>query len=113
MARADRSDESLIDLILEILSISRPVLDEVESGVQHRGRVAAMATVQDANGLGQPVCPVEGRLMTRGATDVAFHGPARIEEQHLSERLPSRQSWNFRRARGLRQGVEEGLGLLE
>src|SRR5262249_40060782 len=51
--------------------------------------------------------------MTRGTANVAFHRPARIEEQHPSERLPSRQSWNFRRVRGLRQGVEESLGLLE
>src|SRR5262249_2634201 len=112
MARADRPDEGLIDLILEIVSISGPVLNEVQSGIQHRGRVAAVATVQDANGLGQPVCSIEGRLVARGATDGTFHRPARIEEQHLPESLSSRRNWSFG-AQCLRQGTEQHLSLLE
>src|SRR5262249_9480211 len=113
MTRAQGAHKSLLDLILQVSSITRPVLDEVQSSIQYGWRVATMPTMLNADRLGERVGSIEGGLVARRAADVALQRPPRIEEQ-----LPSQLDAGGRRGRGgdaerLGQRFEECLRLLE
>src|SRR5262249_25743420 len=111
--QAEPAHQGLLRLILETLPVAPPMLDEVQSGIQHRRRIAHMRSMLDSNGLGERVRAVERWLVAGCTAYVPFKGPPRIEEQHPSERHSTRRGRQLVGAQCLRQRFEERLGPLE
>src|SRR5262249_34064613 len=86
LPRAEHPDKGLLGLLLKRLAIAPPMLHEVESRIEDRGRIARMRPMLDADGSGKRIRTIEGGLMARRAAHVPLHCPPWIKEQHPSER---------------------------
>ena len=70
MPRTEHADEGLFGLVLKILPIAPPVLDEVQPRIQDCGRVAGMRPMLDPDGLRERIRPIKGGLVARRAAHV-------------------------------------------
>src|SRR5262245_7750728 len=109
----DRRGESLYHLILEAITVTAPVNDEIEPGIEECRGIAWMRSLPDTDRLGQAVRSVACWLMATGTTEIGIDRQSGIEEEQPAEIDTLRGNRRVRPRHVPRQRLKQSLSLLE